>query len=237
MGAVQMLRKKSVTLVHFGAAISLAAITSCGDSQGNEVGKDPRVPLVLKQPIPESPAPVQTGAGSPLDGNEPKIPGADTDSGIPNSGTTPPNLGTGEPSTPPQQPTSAALTVKITGLHSERGNICLSMFNSAEGFPDSASKAVLAECFAVIGRSFDITIEKIPNGTYAIALWHDENRDGKLNYNFLGIPKEGLAFSENGKPRITPPPPGPPSFSSIAFEMKGEPRSTPTKMSYLLDLL
>jgi len=232
-----MLRKKSVTLVHFGAAISLAAITSCGDSQGNKIGKDPRVPLVLKQPTPENPVPIQPGADSPLVENEPKSPGAGTDSETQNSDTTPSNPGSAEPLTSPQQPVSAALTVKITGLHSERGNICLSMFNSAEGFPDSASKAVLAECFAVIGRSFDITIEKIPNGTYAIALWHDENRDGKLNYNFIGIPKEGLAFSENGKPRITPPPPGPPSFSSIAFEMKGEPRSTPTKMSYLLDLL
>lgn len=232
-----MMRKNHSAIAHFGAAILLAAITSCGDSQGTEIGKDPRVPLVLKQPTPENPAPIQPGANSPLVGNEPKSPGAGTDPGTPNSGTTPFNPGSAEPSTSPQQPMSAALTVKITGLHSERGNICLSMFNSADGFPDSAGKAILAECFAVVGRSFDITIEKIPNGTYAIALWHDENRDGKLNYNFLGIPKEGLAFSENGKPRITPPPPGPPSFSSIAFEMKGEPRSTPTKMSYLLDLL
>ena len=135
------------------------------------------------------------------------------------------------------QPTGSVVTVEVNGIRKIKGNVCLSMFNSPDGYPDSASKAVLAKCFTVVSSSFEVRIEGVANGVYAIALWHDENRDEKLNYNFLGIPKEGLAFSENGKPRITPPPPGPPSFSSISFEVKDEPRRTSTKMTYLLDFI
>jgi uncharacterized protein (DUF2141 family) len=214
------------------ALMALAALTaSCGDPQGSEVGKDPNVPVALKPKTPEQTNPDQplNSAPTPVDGN--------------NSGT-----GTGDNTTPgttpdisnpqPQPaPVGNTLTVLINGIRSVRGNVCLSLFNSPDGFPDSADKAILAECFTVVGSSFEIKIDSVPTGTYAIALWHDENRDGKMNYNFLGIPKEGVAFSENGRPRITPPPPGPPSFQAISFEMKNEARSTSTKMTYLLDFL
>lgn len=215
-----------------------ALISSCGTPDGDEQGKDPRIPVSMKQPeLAPNSQPNQTpssSGGTNLN---------DSGNGVPPSSQTPSlSNGGSQPDTPAQPPAtppsaSAKVTVKINGLHNDRGNVCLSMFNSPEGYPDSASSAVLADCFAVIGRSFEIKIENVAPGTYAIALWHDENRDKKLNYNFLGIPKEGLAFSQNGKPKISPPP-GPPSFSSIAFEVKaGESVTTDTQMSYLLDLL
>jgi uncharacterized protein (DUF2141 family) len=210
-------------------------ISGCGDAQGDEVGKDPNIPVSLKPKNPEanSPETPQPGVPGSIDGNN----GSET----PNTGTTPPNnpqnpipvVGTPPP---PAAPQGITLTVAVSGIRTVRGNVCLSLFNSPNGFPDSADSAILAECFTAVGGSFDIKIDQVPPGKYAIALWHDENRDGKMNYNFLGIPKEGLAFSENGRPRISPPP-GPPSFDSIAFEVKNEARSTPAKMTYLLDFL
>ena len=41
---------------------------------------------------------------------------------------------------------------------------------------------------------------------------HDENRNGKLDTNFLGIPKEGVGASNNPKSRF-----GPPSFEESMF--------------------
>lgn len=216
-------------------AAMLASISSCGEKQGNDVGKDPNIPVSLKPQNPETNSP--NSPQNPSSVGEPNTSTGGTGNNPSNSAgdgsTTPPTV----PVTPPAGPTGATLTVGINGIREPRGNVCLSLFNSPDGFPDSADKAILAECFTVAGKSFEIKIENVPSGTYAIALWHDENRDGKMNYNFLGIPKEGVAFSENGRPRITPPPPGPPSFSAISFAMGTEPRTTQTKMTYLLDFL
>ncbi|MEY4064396.1 MAG: hypothetical protein RIR26_604 [Pseudomonadota bacterium] len=225
--------------------LPLLALLSCGDKAGNASGKDPRVPIQLgsktREPAPPSQNPSEHKTGSetpdtpPANATEPprnQVDSPSTGDGQSNTPTLP------EPPIPsPSQPAGVSLTVEISGLNSDKGNVCLSMFNSPDGYPDSAEKAVLAECFSVIGRAFSVTIDNVTQGRYAIAMWHDENRDGKLNYNFLGIPKEGLAFSENGKPRITPPPPGPPSFNAVSFEVKDTPRKTTAKMSYLMDLL
>jgi hypothetical protein len=34
-------------------------------------------------------------------------------------------------------------------------------------------------------------------GTYAVIVFHDENQDGKLDKNFLGVPQEGYGASNN----------------------------------------
>jgi uncharacterized protein (DUF2141 family) len=39
--------------------------------------------------------------------------------------------------------------------------------------------------------------EGIPSGTYALVVLHDENMNGKLDTNWLGVPKEGYGFSND----------------------------------------
>lgn len=212
-------------------ATCILCIVACGNEEGHSQGQDPSIPVVLNPQVSTPTAPSQQEqptAGRDL-ASQPEGPvGSQPSAPAPQLPQDP---------EPPSQPRGTSVTVEINGIRNVKGNVCLSMFNSPDGYPDSASKAVLAECFTVVSTSFEIRIEGVADGVYAIALWHDENRDEKLNYNFLGIPKEGLAFSENGRPRITPPPPGPPSFNSISFEVKGEPRRTSTKMTYLLDFI
>lgn len=232
-------------------------LSACGNDTPETTGKDPNLPVSLGAPVskPLQPTPISenstptSGQPSPstpsaplpsqgLDGGTPPSSGNSGSTGNADSGNNAPT----QPQQPVQPPDSnpaprlATLTISINELRNTNGNFCLSIFASSDGFPDSAEKAILAECFAVSDRSFNITIKDLPAGRYAIAGWHDENKDKKLNYNFLGIPKEGLAFSENGKPRLTPPP-GPPSFDSIAFTVTDADRATPMKTSYLLDLL
>ena len=47
------------------------------------------------------------------------------------------------------------------------------------------------------GNSAICQFNDIPPGTYAIAVFHDENANGKLDKNFLGIPCEGYGASNN----------------------------------------
>lgn len=49
--------------------------------------------------------------------------------------------------------------------------------------------------------------DQVPAGDYGIAVYHDENSNGKLDRNFVGIPKEAWA------PAMMPPiSSGPPLF-------------------------
>ena len=59
--------------------------------------------------------------------------------------------------------------------------------------------------------------EDIPPGTYALVAIHDENMNGKLDTNLLGIPTEGYGFSNDVKALL-----GAPSFSAASFQYNGE---------------
>jgi len=224
----------------------LFAVVGCGNKQGNTVGRDPKVPIsmtkgpsnetskkdvknVADNSNPSSDRP-NNGAASGSNGQ-----GGSASDNPPAGGENPPVVGGDIVPGVPNLPRRPTLTIQVNNLHNTDGNFCLSIFNSPDGFPDSADKAIFAECFEVNERSFTITLTDFPAGRFAIAGWHDENKDKELNKNLFGIPKEGLSFSENGKPKLSPPP-GPPSFDSIAFDVGNEDKTTEMKTSYLLDL-
>ncbi len=58
-----------------------------------------------------------------------------------------------------------------------------------------------------------VRFEGVPHGTYALAVIHDENDNGKLD-TFMGMPREGFGFSRN--PGIGF---GPPRFTSASFDV------------------
>ena len=62
--------------------------------------------------------------------------------------------------------------------------------------------------------STTFTLNNIPQGDYAIALFHDRNSDGKCNRNLLGIPTEGYGFSNNVLPILRTP-----SFDKTKFKV------------------
>jgi len=59
--------------------------------------------------------------------------------------------------------------------------------------------------------------EDIPPGTYALAVIHDENMNGKLDTQWLGIPTEGYGFSNDVRARF-----GAPSFTAASVPYDGE---------------
>jgi len=58
--------------------------------------------------------------------------------------------------------------------------------------------------------------EDIPPRTYALTVIHDENMNGKLDTNWLGIPTEGYGFSNDAKALL-----GAASFSAASFRYAG----------------
>jgi uncharacterized protein (DUF2141 family) len=59
-------------------------------------------------------------------------------------------------------------------------------------------------------------INDVPYGDYGVAVFHDENSNGKMDKNVLGIPLESYGFSNNV--RITF---GPPKWEEAKFTVKG----------------
>jgi len=58
-------------------------------------------------------------------------------------------------------------------------------------------------------------------GRYAVAVYQDENRNGKLDKNFLGMPTEPYGFSNDARGSM-----GPPSFDAAAVDIAATPKIT-----------
>jgi len=123
----------------------------------------------------------------------------------------------------------ACLTVELTGLRNNLGVINIGVFSSREGFPNDATKAVRSGCFPIPTLPLLLTFDDLPLGQYAATVHHDENMDGELNTNLLGIPTEGIGFS--GNPKIWR---GVPAFERSRFDFSLTNLTVSIRMKYLL---
>ena len=107
--------------------------------------------------------------------------------------------------------------VKILGIRNSTGSVDCALFDSPVGFPTeflhSASSVMVLKVRNAQARC---DFEDIPPGTYALAVIHDEDTNGKLKTNWLGIPTEGYGFSNDAKAVI-----GAPKFSAASFTYDG----------------
>jgi len=92
---------------------------------------------------------------------------------------------------------AATLDIEIQGIR-KGGVLNLEICSSKEAFEsDEDASGVLARIEETVGKgSYQRSLD-IPAGTYAIKLHIDENENGELDTNFLGIPKEQYGTSNN----------------------------------------
>ncbi|WP_245916238.1 DUF2141 domain-containing protein [Aureicoccus marinus] len=106
------------------------------------------------------------------------------------------------------------LQVKVTGIPKSEGHIRVALYTSADGFL-KFEQVYRAGSAKTSKGTTQIVFKDLPQGTYAIALYHDENSNSELDKNWLGIPKEKVAFSK-AKMRAF----GPPPFKDCAFKLQ-----------------
>ena len=111
-------------------------------------------------------------------------------------------------------PNNEELRVDISGFHSEKGTCKICLHNNADAFPKKSEKAVECRNVAIKGNRCTTTFTGIAVGTYAVAVYHDENDNHKMDLNYIGIPTEGYAFSNAAVGHF-----GPPAFSAAAFKV------------------
>jgi len=89
-------------------------------------------------------------------------------------------------------------TVAVSGLRSARGQLLVCLWRDKAGFPDCA-KSTSAQRMAipVTATSVRFAMPLGAAGTRAITLFHDEDANGRMRQNFLGMPLEGVGISNN----------------------------------------
>jgi len=116
-----------------------------------------------------------------------------------------------------QSSSCRGIHVKVLNIRNSSGTVDCALFESPGGFPRefllSATNVMIIKVRRTEARC---DFEDIPPGTYALAVIHDENMNGKLDTNWVGIPKEGYGFSNDVKALL-----GVPPFSAASFQYDG----------------
>lgn len=118
-----------------------------------------------------------------------------------------------ESETDPPPITLSMVRIELTGMENTNGMINVAVYNSSASF-NEPSMAVREVFTPVTGLSMVIEIDDLEAGEYAFGLFHDENSNYELDTNWLTIPQEGFAFSNNAMGTF-----GPPSWSQAKFTL------------------
>lgn len=106
------------------------------------------------------------------------------------------------------------LTVELSGFKSNDGNVRVGLYNSDATFLKTTVKSLVSE---IRNGHAKVIFEGVPKGEYAVSVYHDENANAKLDTNFMGIPTEDFASSNNAKGFM-----GPPKYADAKFDLQSD---------------
>lgn len=84
------------------------------------------------------------------------------------------------------------LTVKVHNIKPVSGNLMVGVFNSEAGFPDVYFRGAKVQ---ITDTVMVVTFTDLPKGKYAVSVYQDMNKNGQLDKNIFGVPKEKYGFS------------------------------------------
>lgn len=119
-----------------------------------------------------------------------------------------------------------ALELGIDGQRSPRGVVQLCLTRDPVSFPGCSGDTSAVKRSVPAGER-TVRIEGLATGSYAVALFHDENGNGRLDTR-LGIPREGFGFSRNPPVYF-----GPPSFAAARFPVASGATGQQVRLKYL----
>lgn len=106
---------------------------------------------------------------------------------------------------------ASELQVEVQGMSEMKGDLMVAVFNQKGQWLKQASvNRKLGVTQAVLSVQFD----NLPEGEYAVSVFHDLNSNGKLDSNAVGMPTEPYGFSNNAAGNF-----GPPSFDAAKIKL------------------
>lgn len=104
------------------------------------------------------------------------------------------------------------ISVTVEEISSNDGKIFLALYNSEDDFLETTYKGTIS---TITNNTCKVTFENIPAGVYAVSIFHDENDNGKMDTNFMGIPKEDYGCSNDASGFM-----GPPKWKNAKFNLE-----------------
>lgn len=117
-----------------------------------------------------------------------------------------------------------ALVISVTGAANQRGTMRIALYDSEETFNQIDRAIIRLKSGIIDGESRFLLPVKVLPQKIAIAAFHDENDDGLLNANRLGIPSERYGFSRGARGDTVPP-----SFDETVIDLP--PPGVPIELS------
>jgi uncharacterized protein (DUF2141 family) len=136
-------------------------------------------------------------------------------------------------------PTLAAeLRLTIEGVRSDKGEILIGLYDSADGFKSAianvARRGLVPDSGRLIGTAIraqpgtqSTVFTQLPPARYAIIVIHDENDTGRLDEDSMGVPTEGYGFGNDAQGFF-----GAPSFDAAAITIGDADVSTSVTLNY-----
>ena len=103
------------------------------------------------------------------------------------------------------------LEVIITGFSNNVGDCWFAIDNSRDVY-EREDTVWIGKILPIENNQVSVVIDSLAYGEYAVRVFHDENRNGKLDTNFLGIPSEDYGYSNDASGWF-----GPPSWEKAKF--------------------
>jgi uncharacterized protein (DUF2141 family) len=94
-----------------------------------------------------------------------------------------------------QADAGSTIRVDVSEFRNTQGTLNCRLFTQPADFPDGEGVANVRATIA--GRQARCVFSNLAPGTYAVAVVHDENGNGRLDKNLLGVPSEGYGVSHN----------------------------------------
>lgn len=126
------------------------------------------------------------------------------------------------------QSASGRLEVDLQGRRNDKGWVRLCLTAGPFGFPDCSRDPRARKANLRAPGVTRISFEDLPPGDYAFSVVHDENGNEKVDFR-LGIPREGVAFSNNAPVRL-----GPPKYAAARFKIGAGTTRQRVKFKYWL---
>ena len=112
------------------------------------------------------------------------------------------------------------LTIEVSGITPGRGQIYVAVYDRPETFP-TAGQQRTGRILEARAQGLVVHFEDLPPGEYAAVAFQDVNGNGKLDKNFLGMPKEPYGFSNSARGSA-----GPQKFSAAAVTLNPDGKTT-----------
>lgn len=119
------------------------------------------------------------------------------------------------------------LTVKVTGIRNNAGNLQIQIYRNAENFKKELPwKVKQFDKSGVKNNSLTCTFTGIEEGEYGVALLDDENANKEMDYTMF-VPDEGFGFSDYYHTAWSKP-----KYESFKFQFKGD-KTVSVKVRYV----